>query len=368
MITVYLDSQDFSHFSIRHKDHEKYVALKDHLLKIKKTGRVRFVFSDVHIYEVYPKDGKATIEGLERIRTMAEFCGKDSLPSFSALLEHEVAEDLCKRHGDQPPQLSTNWFPDLGLRNQPLARPQRGNRAERRGLDRTLRRTKSREAATAEFRQIYPFLKRVEVFLRYYAHQAEWEDVVRMLEDSLQDIESLSLFLASSNDCGLDLPDILRSGYESYVNTINSLRDEVVLLASAASTVEQKSELSAVIDQELTRAAMEIRASIVPKLMADLKNHDPERDRVSVNSTMPCFDALIRYLAELIRRSSQISTPRKPSGSDFADALHVTYFPLVDVFRTDAAAADALKRLYPHRRVDVIGDIFQLPNRILGAI
>jgi hypothetical protein len=234
-------------------------------------------------------------------------------------------------------------------------------------LDRTLRRAKSREAATAEFRQTYPFLKRTEVFIQYYGHQAEWEDVVRMLEDSLQDIESFSSFLASSSDSGLDLPGILRSGYESYINAINSLRNEVALLASVASTVEQKTELTAVIDQELTRTAEAIRASIVPKLMTNLESYNPQRDGVIVDGTMPCFDALIRYLTELMRRSSQISTPRKPIGSDFADALHVTYFPLVDVFRTDAAAADALKRLYPHREADVIGDIFQLPGRIFDS-
>ncbi|MFY3147959.1 hypothetical protein ACOTF6_06750 [Achromobacter xylosoxidans] len=371
MVIVYLDSQDFSHFSTKHKDYEKYSSLKSQLLQLKKTGKVRFVFSDVHIYEVYPKDGKATAEGLERIRTIAEFCGRDSLPSFSTLLEHEATENLCKMRGNQSPPspISTNWFPDLGIRNQPLSRPERGNRVERRVLERTLRRTKSRETATAEFRQMYPFLKRSEVFIKYYGHQAEWEDVVRMIEDSLQDIESLSSFLISNSDHGLDIPNILRGGYESYINAISLLRDEVALLARRASTVDQKCELAVAIDHELDKAVEEARASIIPKIMASPGNNGSIRDGVKkINGTMPCFDALIRYLAELIRRSSQISTPRKPLGSDFGDALHVAYFPRVGVFRTDATAADVLKRLYPDRKADIISDVFKLPDRIIWEL
>lgn len=367
MITVYLDSQDFSHFSTKHKDYAKYAELKGQLLQLKKAGKARFVFSDVHIYEAYPRDGKATENGLERIRTVAEFCGRDSLPSFTTLLEHEITLDLCKRRGDQPPPLSTNWFPDIGIRSQPLDRPVRVNRAERRSLNRTLHRKKNKEAVTAEFRQTYPFLKDTAVFLKYYGHQTEWEDVVRMIEDSIQDIESFSLFLTSSSDNGLDLPNILRSGYESYVNALTAVRSEVALRASAASTGEQKSVLTVEINQELDRLVKELRGSIVPKLMTDLKDYDPNRDVVTVSDTMLSFDALIRYLAELIRRSSQISTPRKPLGSDLADAFHVTYFPIVDVFRTDAAAADVLGRLYPDRKADVIGDIFQLPTRIMAT-
>lgn len=370
MVIAYLDSQDFSHFSTKHKDYEKYSSLKSQLLQLKKTGKVRFVFSDIHIYEVYPKDGKASAEGLERIRTIAEFCGKDSLPSFSTLLENETTENLLRMGGNQssPSPISTNWFPDLGVRSQPLSRPERGNRVERRRLERTLRRKKERETATADFRRMYPFLKHAEVFVKYYGHQAEWEDVVRMIEDSLQDIGSFSSFLVSNNAHGLDIPNILRGGYESYISAVNLLRDEVALLAREASTVDQKSELSVAIDRELARSVEEVRASIVLKLMAGLENVDPLREVVKVNGNMPCFDALVGYLAELIRRSSQINTPRKPLGSDFGDALHVTYFPLVDLFRTDAAAADALKRLYPYRKADVVSDVFQLPNRILGKV
>lgn len=366
MTTVYLDSQDFSHFSSRHKDHAKYAALKAQLLQLKELGKVCFVFSDIHFYEVYPKGGKATAEGLERIRTISEFCGKDSLPSFTALLEHEIMAELCKRRGDPVPSLSTNWFPDLGIRGQPLARPERSNRAERRKLDIALRREKSKESLTAEFRQVYPFLKHAEVFLKYYAHQAEWEDVVHMIEDSIQDIESFSTFLTSNPNISLDIPNILRSGYESYTEAITTLKNEVALRTSIAETIKQKSELSAEIHQVLTKSEEEFRTSIVQKLMTDLEGYDPKQDVISISGATPCFESFIRYLSELIRRSSQIRTPRKPAGSDFADALHVTYFPIVNVFRTDAAAADALGRLYPHRKADIIGDVFQLPNRIIA--
>ncbi|PTU65831.1 hypothetical protein DB032_13245 [Chromobacterium sp. Panama] len=190
--------------------------------------------------------------------------------------------------------------------------------------------------------------------------------MVLMIEESIQDIESFSKFLTSNRSVSLDIPDILRSGYESYTGAITTLKNEVALRASIAETIKQKSELSTEIYQALTKSEEEFRASIVEKLMIDLEGYDPKQDVVSISSATPCFDSFIRYLSELIRRSSQIRTPRKPAGSDFADALHVAYFPIVNIFRTDAAAADALGRLYPHRKADIIGDVFQLPNRIMS--
>lgn len=364
MITVYLDSQDFSHFSTKHKDHAKYAQLKNQLLQLKKEDKVRFVFSDVHIYEVFPKNGQANINGLDRIHTVAEFCGKDSLPSFSALLEHEVTVALCKKRGDLPPTLSYNWFPAIGIRDQPLDRTERVNRAERRAL----LRNKNQQAVMTEFCQKYPFLKDTSVVLKYLVHQAEWEDVVRMVENGIQDIESFSSFLISRPDNGLDLSNILRRGYNSYVNAVNAIRREVELRVRSSLTDKQKSMLAVEINQMLDSSVRDLRVSIVPKLMADLKGYDPIQDVVSVNDSMLCFDTLIRYLAELIRRSSQFSTPRQPLGSDFADALHVTFFPIVDVFRTDAAASDVLGHLYPNRKADIIKDVFQLPTRIMASL
>jgi len=69
---------------------------------------------------------------------------------------------------------------------------------------------------------------------------------------------------------------------------------------------------------------------------------------------------------ELIRRASQVRTPCRPRGSGLADAFHVTYFPIVDVFRTNATAADGVEKLYPHRKADVIIDVFQLPAMIMS--
>lgn len=360
MLTVYLDSQDFSHFSTKHKDHAKYASLKSELLQLKKDGHVRFVFSDVHFYEVFPKDASATAEGLDRIRTIAEFCGSESVPSFISLIEYEVRSVVSKSTGGEAPVISNNWFPDLGIAGTPMERaPSPPNRKERRTMESQVRKNSS--PLVAEFRRNYPFFKDSNVLIRYFGHDVEWHDVVAMIERSIQDIRSFATWLASSNDANLNLPDILRGGYVSYVAAVTAIREEVARRVVAIESAEQRNELAKAIGGELDRSLVELRASIAHRLMDELREYDVS---VIVDDSMPSFDSLLRYLAELLRRSSQLSTPRKPMGSDFADALHVSYLPRVDIFRTDAAAANALAHICPTRKSDIAADVFKLPDII----
>lgn len=363
MLTVYLDSQDFSHFSMKHKDHAKYASLKAELLQLKKGGHVRFVFSDVHIYEVFPTDSVANEEGLERIGTMAEFCGKDSLPSVISLIEHEVRTVLSKSTGVAVPALSCNWFPDAGIANQPLDRGLRPpNRKDRRIMESRLR--KSGSPLTTDFRLKYPFIKNTDTIVKYFLHEVDWVDVVRVIEGGIQDIKSFATWLTASKDSHLDLPEILRGRYRSYVDAVMSMREEVARRVNALDSADQKDELSNEIGRGLDNSIVELRSSIARRLVDELKDYDGS---VTVDASMPSFDALLRYLAELLRRSAQLTTPRKPSGSDFADALHVSYLPRVDIIRTDAAAADTLARVFPERKEDILADVFKLPARIMAA-
>jgi len=361
MVSVYLDSQDFSRFSKRHKDYAKFASLKAELLALKQNGHVTFVFSDIHIYEVFPKNHTANEEGLDRIRTIAELCGKQSMPSFVSLIEHEVHAALSKITGRAPPALSHNWFPDLGIANEPLERENiRRNRKERRFLERQVRKRNS--PFMVEARNKYPFIKDSSLFYRYYVHEAEWSDVVKMIENGMQDIKSFVSWIANSNKTNFNLPDILRGGYAGYVDAVQTIREEVAKRVSALESMDQRDKLAKEIGSAIEKSLVELRSSIPRKLIDDLKDYPCP---VVVDESMPSFDALLRYLAELIRRSSQLSTPRKPIGSDLADALHVCYLPRVDIFRTDVTAADVVARVYPERKGDILGDIFKLPALIM---
>jgi hypothetical protein len=360
MLTVYLDSQDFSHFSTRHKDHSKYSSLKAELLQLKNDGHVRFVFSDVHVYEVFPKNASATAEGLDRIRTIAEFCGSESMPSFVSLIEYEVRSHISQSRGGELPEISSNWFPDLGIADTPMERASSPpNRKERRTMGSQVRKNSS--PLVAEFRKKYPFFKDSNVLIRYYGHDVEWNDVVAMIESSVQDIKSFATWLASADDVGLNLPGILRGGYVSYVAAITAIREEVASRVADIEGAEQRIELAKAIGNGLDKSLSDLRSSIARRLMDELREYEGS---VIVDDSMPSFDALLRYLAELVRRSSQLSTPRKPMGSDFADALHVSYLPRVDIFRTDAAAANALSHIFPARKNDIVADVFRLPALI----
>lgn len=360
MLTVYMDSQDFSHFSTRHKNHARFSALKAELLQLKKDRCVSFVFSDIHVYEVYPKDSAAMQEGLDRIRTISEFCEKESMPSFVSLIEHEVRSKICRANNESPPILRNLWLPNLGIENEPLERlPKPNNRRERRALESNSKNIYRK--LEAEFRKNYPFIKNTDLLFKYFIYQAEWVDVVRMIENSMQDIRSFTSWIASSGDSELNLPGILRGGYKSYIDAVMTLRKEVAAEADALQSVEQKKGLASEIVSTLDNSFSQLRATIVRRLMNDLQDYQGE---LTVTNEMPSLNALLNYLAELIRRSSQLSTSRKPAGSDLADALHVCYLPLVDIFRTDAAAADALMRAFPERKHDIVADVFQLPIRI----
>lgn len=360
MVTVYLDSQDFSHFSMEHRDYRKFASLKEELLDLKKNGYAKFFFSDVHIYEVFPKESAATAAGLDRIRVMAEFCGKQSMPSFISLIEHEIYAALSKSTGEAVPTLSHNWFPDLGIANKPLERGEhRPNRKERRILNSQVR--KGDSSLTTEIRNKYPFIKNTDLFVKYYAHEAEWADVVKMIESSLQDIERFTSWIATSNESKLKFPDILRGNYTTYVDAVMTIREEVAKRVNILPLKKQKDQLGKEVESALEKSLIQLRSDLPRRLVDDLKNYPHP---IIVDESMPSFDVFVRYLAELVRRSSQLANSRKPIGSDFADALHVCYLPRVDIFRTDAAAADALARIHPKRKRDIVGDIFDLPSII----
>jgi len=359
MKTVYLDSQDFSHFSSRHKDYGKYADLKSELLKLQNDGKARFVFSDIHFYEVYPIDGKATKEGLERICTISEFCGRNSLPSIFSLLEYEVKSEFSRKANKSLPHLSTNWFPDIGIRNNPPERPE--------SINRELRRKLTKEFRKSEILPLLHFVKNPNILLKYQIHEVEWNDVVDMIEDGILDIKSFSQHLIENPNENLNIPEILRDGYTSYISATRELMQVIETYSKDAPGKSEKKALSKTIYNAIESAEANLRDDAIYKILPDIGNINEINTKISVNKEMPCFDSLIKYMVELTRRSSRVQTPRSPIGSDFADALHMAFLPKVDIFRTDAAAADALKTAHPDRAKDIVSDVFQLPNLIMAA-
>src|SRR5690606_15171677 len=76
-------------------------------LDLREKGLARYAFSDIHVFEVMPTKVGLKEFGLERIRTIKEFCGSDHLPSAATLALSELRQ-AC---GSEPETEWDEWFP-----------------------------------------------------------------------------------------------------------------------------------------------------------------------------------------------------------------------------------------------------------------
>lgn len=198
-VTVYLDSQDFSNFCPSSAAFSRVARVRGELLELKSSGMARFVFSDTHIFEAMPTDPTYARGGLERMRTIASWCGGSNLPSSIGLMEFELKQMI----GIQA-TLTTDWFPDFDFpapSREMIREATRAldspylNRATRRALEKKISSGQTgmtqRDAAESarDFAAKYPFLRNDAAAVeRYFARTGPWSSVKESVKAGLRDI------------------------------------------------------------------------------------------------------------------------------------------------------------------------------------
>lgn len=374
-VTVYLDSQDFSRFSPSHSDYASMLATRKELLRLKESGIATFVFSDIHVFEAMPTHPRHSEKGLERVRTISEFCDLDNLPSSISIIEHELRVACgCATHNNWE-----EWFPDFDL-----VEPDRSgiirdaldeiprNRQQRRALKRIMSKPLSggRERDFAnEVIAKYPFMREGRRTLELWVSgRAEWNLVVEQLKTGLKDIVSFSEWLSKNWHHGAKFVDNLRAGNSSFKTTLTTLYQKMRELFENNPEARTKDNL-----ELLRRIYIEQRDAMFTSFVA---KNAPRMLEPSVEPTpsatlspdkTPSLYTALSFLTAIAYKSAVPDRARNPdnlTGSDFVDAMHVLYLPLVHVFRADRFSCGVLNDSKPPRTAVLCPNLRDLPDLI----
>lgn len=375
-VHVYLDSQDFSRFS-EQKDDE----VRQELLQLKGAGVARFVFSDIHIFECFPVAPAYQKEGLERIRTIAELCGRHNLPSSIDLIEYELNVMLATVSPRPNIKVPVDWFPEFDfpkpgkdayrksvkeLDGVPL------NRNARRALVKKLSSGKTpfspteAERATDEMMECYPFFSSGRhKILAYFRGEGSWAQVRDCVKEGLRDLPEFSEWLVSHWEFGGKFISGLRSGGESLFNNINKLKDNIAKNVDDALLIMPKVEVEKIVKVVAKEVWPQFFSGVPQRLVhsyLDIQN-PPENLPFGPELT-PSNWLMWRFIGEVMLKSATVDKARKPRRSDFADAMHVFFAPRVDVFRGDQFSCGVLERLMANSSTHVVASLQDLPGVI----
>jgi len=375
-VTVYLDSQDFSNFCPSSAAFSRVVRVRDELLELKLSGMARFVFSDTHIFEAMPTDPTFARGGMERMRTIASWCGGNNLPSSIGLMEFELKQML-----GMPATLPTDWFPDFDFpapSRQVIKKAAREldspylNRATRRVLEKKISlgqiRMTQREAAESarEFAAKYPFLGNdAAAVQRYFARTGPWSRVRDLVEAGLRDIAGFATWLVDNWEHGQKFASILRGSGASFFGAMEKVREDARAAVRRALQTISKSEAADALAEGLEAARSNLLITTPATLARKMLDVGEVSDEVRFSmETTPSILVMWHFMFDLMKRSTALSGPRKPLPSDFADANHILFAGHVDVFRTDQFAADALRRLKMTPTTTIVSDLGDLAETI----
>lgn len=371
-IDVYLDSQDFSRFSKLNSSHKEYSEIKSDLLSLKKTGHARFIFSDMHIFECFPKSIDARKFGLDRIKIISEFCDSYCRPSTIETIISELRAMVADQ-GDNANIQWNHWFPDidasvfdqiiaphnvLSTLQAPL------NRAQRRA-ERTTRRA-ARTALSESVHKLFPFRARDrEMVLSHLDGSHRLPSLKPIIFAGLDDIVGLAKWLVGNWKHGEALTEIIRGPGSSLLLAMQTFKEEMERSIADIRKENREADIQSI----LNRVRSDIEPAILREMPARMAGSILEvdvtgRDLQFSATLTPSLRALISFMREVVWRSAAPAQARKPLSSDFADALHVVSFPHVHLFRCDRFTAGALAKIYPEHASRLVGDISSLPDRI----
>lgn len=378
-VTVYLDSQDFSNFCPSSAAFSRVARVRDELLELKSSGMARFVFSDTHIFEAMPTDPTYARGGLERMRTIASWCGGNNLPSSIGLMEFELKQML-----GIPATLTTDWFPDFDFpapsremikeAARELESPYL-NRATRRALEKKISlgqtRMTQRDAAESarEFAAKYPFLgNEAAAVQRYFARTGPWSCVKESVEAGLRDIAGFATWLVDNWEHGQKFAGILRGSGRPFFSAVEKVRENTQATVRRALQTMSKSEVADALADGVEAARSNLLNTTPATFAKKLLGVGEVSDEVRFSMEMtPSMLLVWHFIFELMKRSTTLASPRKPSPSDFADANHTLFARHVDVFRTDQFAAEALRRLKMTPTTTIVSELDLLPEAIRAA-
>lgn len=398
MLSVYLDSQDYSTLSGEALTAEQ-AQIKEALLGMAAAGEVRFVFSGVVVCEAVPTGPHAVRYAIQRGDLLTQICRGNALVHTAELLEREIRALAEGRVAPISALSETHdWFPPVefeepaplaeAMREQMKADPmvQAMSRPQRREVEHKLfkkggLRPEVRNAILAVAGQAYvdsiiskfPMERsQVDVLRRYALNEATKEEATEAMKASLRDPCWLMRWFTEHPELAVPLADMVRQPGQMLGANLRSLVEMADRLKASAGRgngqslwaqlpMSQQTDWMSRVERQLLGIVEEAGVHCGIRLESPITMKEVAR-------SCPGLETTVRTIMTSVW--DNIGGTRKvlPSDSQFPDATHAMYAPYVDVFRADSYMAPHIQRQVKRHGTQVVAKLRELPEVITSLL
>jgi hypothetical protein len=393
MITVYLDSQDYSALS-EPQLRPDLEHVKNALLSMSALGEVRFVFSAVVVSEAAPTGSHAVDYAMRRGDILAQLCGRNALICPTDLVQSEVRalakhQTLPRAHVDQ----TEDWFPRVEFEDPTslvdavrelfnadpavgaMTRPQR-REAERKlfksgrlrpGVSNAIHAGAAESYVQALLGKLPMDPAQADVFRRYALGQAGRDEATEAMRVSLRDPNRLMRWFVANPEMAAPLADMVREPGR----TLGSAMRSLVALAA-----QLKASDSEVLSNEILPSIAPLTDKVAWENWVSghvesavrgiaLKGGVRLEGAIPANELAlycPGIDATVRCMLSSVWDNVGGARRQLPSDSQFPDAMHAMYAPYIDVFRADSYMAPHIRMQVERHGTQVVAKLRDLPG------
>jgi hypothetical protein len=336
----------------------------------KAQGLIEVRFSAIHLFEFLKDPSQGTL-ALRKVQIMEELCGDLAFRDVGDVFEAE-REALRSEVNPEPLVLSDEgeWFPaitpddsfnlDAVLRNLQEKSPTFDGASIRESL-------KSREAAASlkeYLSEVLPLANvyRADLLDRFLSSSVSGQEMSR---EAMKGVGKPSILIGryldgnpKAQELFSNLADMERQLHEQFVRIRDGLRPHIEFVLGLDKDVIKKAR------QSLKRHNSGLSAPYLKldELPAQLRESiEQGRFLKELPAISTHCNLLTAYAKDILSPSSSMPEIKE---SDPADILHATYFPYVDLYRTDGRFSSLVSGLPRPSRVRVVPKLHQLPDAI----
>lgn len=398
MITVYLDSLDYSTLTDQKQLTPALNTVRDRLLAHSRSGLVRFVFSSVVVCEAVPLTPESVTLAAHKADFLGDLCGNNALVSFDRLILWEIEALLGK--AAKPVDVvdpEGHWFPKMELPDRKCDAWQRMElllnedlkltgmtRQQRRAMSRKfikngrprpelqalLDQQDGREISTALIAQ-YPMLpEHANIMSQYSLGRVSEEQFMDALIGSLRDPRWMMRWFATNHSLASPISDIVRKPGQEIGELMRTLVKGSLDYANILITLNPTGHNPLGRHGELSKQWAEFQDRQILSLIKALSSRwcNSEITDVNIEDVNANCRGLVTTLRSLYSSVwDNVGGGRKepPGDSQFVDALHALYAPYVDVFRADTFMSPHIERQVAQKDgTRVVAKLLQLPETI----
>lgn len=385
VLTVYLDSQDYSVLTDPKRKTPELVEIDRALKAFKSSGKVKFVFSAVTVSENVATTYEASLLALRKGELLSELCGANALISLDRILELEICSlrDRTVPSSDVIDQFG-NWFPNIPKIS---VSDKSGNMLQvfleehwiQDGLSRAERRVRKREffkngrpreklkrllderymsGCVELLRQQFPMkiesAETITKFLLGSVHESDFEDAVF---DSMRDPKFMMHWFTTEFSLTSPIAEMVRApGREIGEQFRRLIEFSIARMEAHSDFVSHKGKII-----ESWRSGMEFTLLSIIRRAADEKNTGIVNfDLEGIEMFCPGVTSVVKSLFSSAWENVGGSRKKLLEDSQLVDAMHAMYAPYVDVFRADRFMSPHIQKHVKSRGTIVVPTLDKL--------